>query len=308
MILSYSGDPFLARRAARGALAEQGVAPSEVVVLAEDLEPESIVRAAAQGGLFGRVAVFCDFDEAFQGQAGVKPRNDAIAALADVDADALVVVVDSAATPARQKRYRALGRHSHLAAPRFGRLPRWTASELDAAGVRYRRGVPEALAELFGEDPAAIASEVRKLATLEETLDAERVRTLANRSAATDAFELLERIVDGDAAASLDIVRTLLERGEPAQRVFGALAWQFRLVARAVARRQRDGERNAPAAGGGRAAERTDRMAARLDEAGLRRALRLLLDGDTRAKSGGDAAWALERSVLVLAGAFERGR
>jgi DNA polymerase III delta subunit len=90
--------------------------------------------------------------------------------------------------------------------------------------------------------------------------------------------------------------------------VFGALAWQFRLVARAVARRQRDGERNAPAAGGGRAAERTDRMAARLDEAGLRRALRLLLDGDTRAKSGGDAAWALERSVLVLAGAFERGR
>lgn len=308
MILTYSGDPFLARRAARSALAEQGVAQSEVVVLGEDLVPEAIVRAATQGGLFGRVAVFCDFDEAFQGQAGVKPRNEAIAALADVDEGALVVVVDSGATPARQKRYRALGRHSHLAPPRFASLPRWVASELDAAGVRYRDGVPEALAELFGEDPGAIASEVRKLATLDETLEAERVRQLANRPAATDAFKLIERIVDGDAAAALDIVRTLLERGEPPQRVFGALSWQFRQVARAVARSQHGGDKRVPAAAGGRAGERTDRIAARLDEAGLRWALNVLLDGDADAKSGGDPGWALERSVLALAGGFARGR
>ena len=308
MILSFSGDPFLARRAARRALAAEGVSPSDAVVLGEGLEPDAIERAAAQGGLFGRVAVFCDFDEAFTGQAGVKPRNEAIEALTRVADDALMVIVDSTATSARQKRYRSLGRHTHLPTPRFGRLPRFAAEELDAAGVRYAREVPQTLADLFGEDPAAIASEVHKLAVLQEVVSADRVRALANRPAARSAFDLIERMVAGDAAGSLGIARDLLGRGEAPQRVFGALSWQFGMVARAVALRQAgrlDGRDAASALGtGAAAAGRAAAIVERLDEPALRRALHLLLDGEVRAKTGGDPEWALERSVLALARSF----
>lgn len=308
MILTFSGDAFLARRAARAALAGHGVGPADAVALGEGLQPEDIVRAAAQGGLFGTVAVFCDFDEAFTGQAGVKPRSDAIDALARVGEGALVVVLDSGATPARQKRYRALGDLTHLPTPRFERLPRFAAEELDAAGVRYARDVPQTLADLFGEDPPAIASEVQKLAVLDEVVDGERVRRLANRPAARNAFDLIERVSLGDAAGALAITRDLLARGEPPQRVFGALSWQFGLVGRAVALREagRLTLRNAASllktsAG---AARRAAKLAERFDEAGLRTALHLLLDGEVHAKTGGDPEWALERSVLALARTF----
>ena len=308
MILAFSGDPFLARRSARAALAERAGAGAEVVGLGEGLEPTDIERASAQGGLFGTVALFLDFDEAFPGQAGVKPRNDALEALARVG-DALVVVLDSSATAARQKRYRALGELEHLPTPRYAQLPRWVASELKAAGVRFQRDVPQTLADLFGEDPAAIASEILKLAVLDEELSAERVRTLANRPAARNAFDLVERIVTGDAAGALVIARYLLEQGEAPQRVFGALTWQFSLVAQGVGLLASEGkvdDRRAASALGAppAAARRALAVARHFDEDGLRRALHVLLDADRRAKSGGDPEWALEGAVLALARSF----
>jgi DNA polymerase III subunit delta len=309
VILIFSGDPFLARRAARAALAERGVGSTDIVAFGEGLELAEVERAATQGGLFGQVALFLDFDEAFTGQAGVKPRNDAVALLELLGRRALAVVLDSGATPARQKRYRALGTLAHLPTPRFERLPRWVASELEGAGVRYEREVPQALADLFGEDPAAIASEVAKLAVLDETVSAERVRVLANRPAARNAFDLIERIVEGDRAGAVGIARNLVERGEAPQRVFGALAWQFGLVARAVALRDAepgvDAGRAASALGAHpTAARRALAIAEHFDETGLRRALHVLLEADGRAKSGGDPEWALEGAVLTLAGFF----
>ncbi len=313
MILTFSGDPFLARRAARSALAERGVSAGEIVSFGEGLDPAEVKRASSQGGLFGIVALLLDFDEAFRGQAGVQPRNEAIATLEDLDEGALVVVLDSAATPARQKRYRALGTLDHRPAPRYEQLPRWVASELKDAGVRFSRDVPQALADLFGEDPAAIASEIAKLAVLDEEVDAGRVRELANRPAARNAFDLIERVVAGDAAGALSVARTLLERGEPPQRVFGALTWQFGLVARAVALRaaepEVDARRGAAALGAHpAAARRALAIAEHFDETSLREALHLLLDADGRAKSGGDPEWALEGVVLALARRFAPAR
>lgn len=309
MILTFSGDPFLARRAAREALRERGVAASEVVAFGEGMEATEIERAASQGGLFGQVALFLDFDEAFVGQTGVKPRNDVVDGLGRVDEGALIVVLDSTATPARQKRYRSLGALTHLPTPRFEGLPRWVAGELRAAGVRFQRDVPQTLADLFGEDPAAIASEVLKLAALDETVSAERVRALANRPAARNAFDLIERIVAGDAAGALLIARGLLERGEAPQRIFGALTWQFSLVAKAVgwlgSEDAVDVRRAGQALGAHpAAARRALKLAERFDEEGLRRTLHVLLDADRRGKSGGDPEWALEGAVLKLSRAF----
>lgn len=308
MVLSFSGDAFLARRAARAAARELAATPDEVVVLGEGMDPEQIERAAAQGGLFGNGVLFLDFDEAFVGQAGVKARNQALDALARTS-DATVVVLDSSATPARQKRYRGLGEHRHLPTPRYERLPRWIAAELREAGVRFRPDVPQTLADLFGEEPAAIASEIVKLASLDAELDPDRVRELANRPAARTAFDLIERIVEGDAAAALVLARDLLARGEPAQRIFGALTWQFSLVADGVGLLEAEGdvdERRAAAALGAApaAARRALSVARHFDEDGLRRAIGMLVDADRRAKSGGDPEWALEGAVLSLARAF----
>lgn len=337
MVLTFSGDPFLAARAARlatrhadgarlrGGSVQPGVqgktsvkagdgatepVTEAVVRFGEGLRAEDIRDALAQGGLFGRVTLLLDFDEAFSGQAGVKPRNDAVKALHDVPEDALVVVIDSAASASRQKAYQALGRLVHLPTPRFERLSAWAASELKDAGLRFARDVPETLTDLFGEDLPAIASEVTKLAVLEgEELTAERVRQVANRPAARDAFKLIEAVARGDAAVALPIVRDLLSFGEPPQRVFGALIWQFMLVAKAVGLLESDPRVTADRAAGRLGAKpfvakRALAIAGGLDEVSLRRALATLLEADVRSKTGSDPAWALESAVILLSAEF----
>lgn len=307
MVIAFTGDPFLARRAGRAALREHGVEPANVTEVGEALNADDLLELAAQGGLFGQAALLLDFAEAFQGQAGVKPRNEVMKALERVPDGAVVVVLDPDATPARQRALEKLGEHRHLPTPRFEQLPRWIAAELKAAGVRHRPEVPGVLADLFGEDPAGIASEIQKLAALDEEYDGDRVRQLVNRAAVHDAFDMIEAVAAGDAAGALAIARQLLDEGEAPQRVSGALVWQFQLVAKAVALLERERPRRVGASQAAtvlrakpRAAARALELAADIDEAALRDALGELLDQDVRGKSGGDAELALETAVVRL--------
>ena len=166
MIVSFSGDPYLARRQARSYLREQGFGPGSVTQLDEELDAAQVSHLSRQSGLFGAQALFLDFDAAFTGQAGVKPRNEVMRALEEVPDDTVVVVVDSGATAARQKAFRALGEHHHLPTPRYGALSRWVAQELKAAGISHRGGVPDTLADLFGDDLPAIVAEIEKFKVL----------------------------------------------------------------------------------------------------------------------------------------------
>lgn len=311
MIVSFTGDPFLVRRAARAYLREQGFAGTDIVEMAEEIEPEAIPQAAAQGGLFGRTALLLDFDAAFQGQAGVKPRNEALKALASVPDDSFVVVLDSGATHARQKNLRSLGEHHHEPTPRYGALTRWVAEELDRHGVRARGDVPGTLADLFGEDLPAIAAEAQKLAVLDEELTSERVREIANRPAARDAFDLIDAAVAGDVQSALRVCRTLLDQGEAPPRIMGALAWQFDVVAKCVGLlelegrvSQQDAARRVKASP--YAVKKALAIASGLDEATLHRALDTLLTADVGMKSGRDPAAAMELCTVELAGIFTR--
>ncbi len=311
MILSFSGDPFLARRAAREALQEQGVAPASVTELGEGLTPQAVVDAASQGGLFGPPALLLDFGDAFSGQAGVKPRNDTIKALKELTDAGLIVIIDPDATAARQKSLQELGKHVHLPAPRFERLPRWVAQELKREGVEFEPDVPQLLADIFGEEPAAIASEVRKLAVLEGRYDAERVNRIVNRPATHDSFDIIEAIAEGDAAQGVAVARRLVEQGEAVPRVFGALVWQFLLVAKGVGLLQATRPRQPSASEAAQAlgakpfvAQRALALARRVDEGALRELLAELLAADVRAKSGGDPELALESAVVGLAQRF----
>lgn len=313
MILSFTGDPYLARRAARQAFIGEGVQPSAAIQMGEGLTPEAVSYAASQGGLFGQVALFLDFAEAFSGQAGVKPRNDTIKALGDLKDAALIVVLDPEATPVRQKALAELGRHKHLPTPRFERLPQWVAEELKGAGVEFAPGVPQYLADVFGEDPAAIASEVHKLATLPGRYDVNRVTAIVNRPAMRDSFDIIEAVGEGDAAKAVAIARQLVEQGEAVQRIFGALVWQFMLVTKAVGLIQAAGGR-APSSGQAAAAlkckpfvaGRALNLARSLNERDLLPMLGGLLQADVRAKSGGSPELALESAIIELAGRFRR--
>lgn len=312
MILSFSGDPFLARRAALEALAERGLPAGAITHLGEGMSASDVTRAAQQGGLFGATALMLDFGEAFTGQAGVKPRNDTLRALAALTGSTLIVVLDPTATPARQRALRELGEHTHLPTPKYGALIAHAERELRRANVRFERGVPRYLADATGPNPAELASEITKLALLEGTLDVKRVRALLNRNEVRDSFDIIEAISAGDAPRGVRTARQLVEEGEAVPRIFGALTWQFMLVARASAllassHPPRGGAAAARALGAQPfAAERALKLARRLRDEDLLPLLKGLLDADVRAKSGGDAELALESVIIELARRFER--
>ena len=310
MVLSFSGDPFLAPRAARRALRARGFRSEDVTELGEGMTPPQVAQLAAQSGLFGQTALLLDFDAAFKGQAGVKPRNDTLKALENVQ-DTLIVVLDLTATPARQKTYGELGTHESLPTPRYGALTHWVRQEVQAAKLEFERDVPDTLADLFGEDLPSVAAEIQKLAVLDETLTSERVREIANRPASRDAFALIEALAAGDPRRALSICRSLVAQGEAPPRVLGALTWQYTLVARCVGLQ----------AGRARVdpglvaqtlkvkpfvAQKALTLAKPLDETGLKRVLTSLLRADVAMKTGKDEVWALESLALELS--TRRGR
>lgn len=314
MIVSFTGDAFLARRAAKRYLVGQGFSGAGVVELSAPLEIAAVTQAAGQGGLFGEVALLLDFTEAFSGQSGTKPRNELLSALADLQTQTLIVIYEPDATDARKRSLAGMSKHLDLPTPRYDALPRWIAAELKDAGIDADRDVPQLLADIFGEQPAEIASEIGKLALLSERLTAERVRRVVNRYSARSAFDLIDAIAAGNAAGAVAIAHQLGEEGEAPQRVLGALTWQFSLVARAVALRLRASPRRVTAQQVATElkirpfqAQKALTLAERLDEVALLEVLDQLLSADTRAKSGGGAQLALESVVIALASRWDAG-
>jgi DNA polymerase-3 subunit delta len=309
MIVTFSGDPFLAVRAARALLQEWRKGGADVVELGEGMTADEVSRHVQQGGLFGPGALYLDFDAAFKGQAGVRPRNELLRLLPGLPADVQLAVVDLEATESRKKTYREVGRLEHLPTPRFGALTGWIRSELKAAGVQFTGGVPEELAELFGEDLPAIASEITKLSLLDEKFTVERVREVSGKTAVRDAFDLIEAISEGDAVKALQVCRALTDQGEAGARILAALSWQYTLVARCVGLRESRGRVDQSAVMqvlGVKpfVARKALGIAAKLDEGTLRRVLLLLAEADQATKQGRNEAWALELLTLNLVDLF----
>jgi DNA polymerase III subunit delta len=306
MIAAFSGDPFLASRAARRHLKAKGFRNEEITELSEGMTGEQVAQLAAQSGLFGQVALLLEFDAAFKGQAGVKPRNEVIKTLEHIPQDTLVVVLDLEASESRQKTYKSLGENYHYPTPRFSALTHWIRQELTEEKVRFQKDVPDTLADLFGEDLPSIASEVQKLAVLDEELSGQQVREIVNRPAARDAFNFIEATANGNASEALSVCKSLLAQGEAPARVLGALTWQYNLVARCVALRE-DRSRVDPGLVTQTlkvkpfVAQKALAIAAKLNEGGLRKVLTYILEAEVAMKTGKDEVWALESLALKLA-------
>jgi DNA polymerase III subunit delta len=312
MVRIYSGDPFLAGRAFRAAIASMVADGHDVRRLGEGADAGAIREALSQGGLFGPSTIAVDLDEAFLGggAAATAPRNAAIDALASAGALSSLIVLDSAATPARQKRYRGFGELEHLPTPRYGQLLRWVQAEARDQGLETTGDVAGTFVDLFGEDLAAIASEMTKLRALGTRLDPDRIRAIANRPASRSAFDLVDAIVAGDAGSALRVARGLLDAGEAPVRVMAALGWQLDLIAGCVALEEAGGLGVDGTAKALKSSPYPTRkalaVAARLDERALQALIATFVASDERMKGGGDPAWHLEACVLSLANALRR--
>lgn len=343
MISVYSGDPFLAGRAfAEAARAESSQQDRTLVRLGEGLDARGVDEALRQGGLFGRPVLALDFDAAFgggregggatSGGAGAGSgagapggagtggggsatgeRNAVIALLETAPSDAIVIVLDAAATPARQRRWRALGTLEHFNTPRFGNLVRWVQQELERQGIATRGDVAATIADLFGEDLPSIASELAKLRVLDEPLTPERAIALVHRPAARNAFQLIDAIMAGDAALALETLDSLLQLGEAPIRIMAALAWQVDLVAGCVGLREHDPGIDPAAAAAALSASpfptrKALAIAGRLDEEALGALIELVVAADVAMKRGSDAQWRLQSCVLQAARLMADGR
>ena len=308
MIRAFSGDAFLARRAFLDAVRAAAAGGAEPVRLGDGLDAAALRQALDQGGLFGAPVVVLDLDAAFAGQgaAASAERNAVVAVLEAARDDASVLVFDPAATPARQKRWRALGTLEHLPTPRYGNLVRWVKAELDAAHVRCRGDVAGRLADLFGDDLPGIVAEIEKLRVLDEELSPERLAELVQRPAARSAFQLIDAVMAGDVASALEVLDALLQSGEAPIKIMAAFSWQVDLVAGCVALRSDDPDIDQGRAAGQLKANpyptgKALAIAARLDEGALRALVERVVSADHAMKRGADPVWQLHACVLACA-------
>ncbi len=313
MISAFSGDAFLATRAARRVLRARGFRVEEVTELGEGMQAAEVAQLAAQSGLFGNVALLLDFSAAFKGQGGVKPRNEVLKVLETVPDDTFVVVLDLETTSSRQKTYKALGDHYDYPTPRFSALTHWVRQELTENKVRFHKDVPDTLADLFGEDLPSLAAEVQKLAVLDEELSSERLKEIVNRPASRDAFDFIEATAAGDLKRALLVCQSLMAQGEAPPRILGALMWQYDLVARVVALQESRARVDVSLVTQTLklkpfVAQKVLATSQHLSEATLLYVLRLILDADVAMKTGRNEVHALEELALKLASFYARAR
>lgn len=115
--------------------------------------------------------------------------------------------------------------------------PAWVAARARRDGVRLTDEALALLVERAEGNPLACAQDLRKLKLLagEVEVDEAMLRTAVADSARYGVFDLVERLLLGDAAGALRCARRLREEGMGALEVLGPLVWNLRGVARAAA-------------------------------------------------------------------------
>lgn len=121
--------------------------------------------------------------------------------------------------------------------PPFDRdLPGWIEGRARRSGVTVDRDAVPVLVERSGRETAALASALETLAIFVHPAkrvtraDAER---LLGKSVQADVFELVDRVLDRDAAGAATMTASLLEEGTRGFEVVAVLAGQFERLRRA---------------------------------------------------------------------------
>ena len=174
-------------------------------------------------------------------------------------------------------------------------LDAWVRRELKSRGLQVEPAALDLLRDLVDAETLLLANELEKLALLcadRKIVTAADVESILGRTRAIDSFVLTNAIEDGDAAAAVAALRRLLEQGAAVPMLVGMVDW---CVGRLLASEE---PRTFPA----RKPVLLRRRAALAGHA--LEVYSLLKEADRLVRTtGGDAEAALERSVLVAAGA-----
>lgn len=292
MIVSFTGDPFLARRAARAEAELRGLEW-------RPLPPDpALVQQAAGAGLFGPGGAIVDLRDA--GEAEWKELRQLLENLPE---ESTVLLLDPKPTAARS---RWLGKHSDKRShptPRYRDKVRWVAAEMKAMGIT----APAAVAKYLGEleaDLEAIHAELEKLTLLEGPLTPERVREVVALQPPLSSFDLVDAAAAGRFERAMALLRDLLERDEEPLRILGALSKHYSratvLWAELQARNLTEKDAAALLKVHPFAAKKLLAFARRMNEDRLLRALDSLAEAEKAAKTGRDPVLALERTLLAL--------
>ncbi len=292
VIVSFTGDPFLARRAARAEAELRGL---EWRLLPPD---PMRVRQAASGGLFGPGGAIVDLRDV--GEAEWKALR---SVLEELPADAVVILLDPRPTSARS---RWLGKHTEKRdhpTPRYREKQRWVVNEMKRMEIK----APAAVAHFLGgleADLEAIHAELEKVALLEGPLTLDRVRELVALDAPLSSFDLVDAAAAGRFERALGVLKNLIDRGEEPLRILGALSKHYTRAAVLWAELQNRNLSDKDAAALLKihpfAAKKLMTFARRLNEDSLLRALDALAAAELKAKTGRDPVLALERLLLAL--------
>ena len=313
-MIAFVGNHFLIDEAARDELRRQGFSPRDVPWLeGEEVTPES-VGGHLEGGLFGPAAVVVEL-------GGVREYKLVLELIAQAP-DAVAVILDAEnwtssepsaeqtrkrkSQESRVKAYEKAGANvSSLPTPLKGALVKWIGDRAKKLKLKLEPDAARVLAEIFPDDPPAIAGELEKLAVLEGQVDAETVRRVVNHLPPTNVFAVLEAAAKRRANEAADHLSRLLDAGEDPFKLMGALIGQYQLNARAFALQDRDGLVSPDEAGRILSvhpfrAQKALEAVRGLSETRVRRDLERILAADVGMKSGLEPRLTLERLVLEL--------
>lgn len=116
-----------------------------------------------------------------------------------------------------------------------GEFPSWLEARCRAAGVALEPDAARLLAERTEGNLLAAAQDVAKLALLfpGKRVTAEELAQAVADSARFEAFDLNDRVLDGDAAGAVRSLERLREEGVAPLEVLGALLWTLRQLIKA---------------------------------------------------------------------------
>ena len=237
--------------ALRAAARAQGFTERQVLDADKAFDWSQLTQAAASLSLFAsRRLIEVNLPTGAPGDEGAK----ALKALAEKpDADTVIVLVCGALEwRTRQSGwYQALeraGASLYVEAVKPDALPQWLTARLKAAGLDATADALELLVHRTEGNLLAAQQDIEKLKLLHpgEKLDAEKVQVAVADSARFDAFDLTDKVLNGDAAGAARSLARLREEGVELPALVGAWAWMLRQWGMAASHYARS--RNAAAA------------------------------------------------------------
>ncbi len=170
-------------------------------------------------------------------------------------------------------------------------LAAWIRARAQAKGARIDPAAVAALIDLIGNDLRLLDSELEKLAaySAQGTITLKDVRDLVPLAREAVVWDLIDAIAQKRLGAAMDVLRRLLNEGEPALRIFGLMVSEYRLLiqAKTLADEGYSEDRIASRLGAHpwRLRQRMDAVR-RTPAEGLKATYRLLLQTDTEMKTG----------------------